>query len=475
MADFLREIIDNKKFRDQLAIFSSIEWQLSPLDEELSVNKESLTPEQRTVLDALAEENYVSPASKHSDEYRLRPPTDNDTELNALWMAAFPAAEERLNATLAPFVNLPWHCTDTQEDNYFLRESELNPDQKALLASAPKWTIKNEGMPIPLLVLSGYDTIHYLTSDVRHHNHNRLHTLVHNNMIGGIEHDKSILATLPWEFDSKGNLVLDTGMLPDEFTVTVEGAQKALPMQTSNRTGTEITLHSGKSEVEDIFRRRSVQSQGSQYILRLPNTVRKGWDTPDGDTDTARVEFYEEIHDTVLKRNEPIIELPWRFDEKRWAFVVSDNDLTASGRKGAVEGELARLGTEYEVHDLKTYVGRAYGPKAQMEEFLTKLEAAVPDDINIADLAELPWKHTYDGLRVPGEVLMKSEFAKAWEAIPGDALARPANSSDLIPFKILDTSDVILHRNDAAELPYYARVVREMEKRSRACPQLTKF
>jgi len=470
----LKNIFDNTPLLegndgfDPQNIFNSIEWQLSAVDQRLFVSQNSLTVEQRRVLDTCAKQKYLE-GPEYSSSYTLRPPEQLNPVQAAMWDAALPAAEERLYAALQPLVELPWQTTPTSDDNYFIWISGINAEQKALIESAPEDAIKDQSSGTILIGFRHDDTLYMLERGGRRNGANRLHELVDNRIKVEIERDKHIIATLPWEFDKKGNLILDSGIvdsLPEEFELIGQEIKQLPPGEHTESAPQQIQLPRGKTEVEELLKRRGIKLDGTNYVLVVPNTVGKLWDRPDGETNTARRAFYEQAHDAVLAGNEPIMELPWRFDQARWAFVVVAGDLKAR-QSEIVDGALVKSGTVYELHDLADYAWRAAGPRAQVEQFRGQLEKVVPDDIAIADLAELPWEYGHNELKVAQADFRKSRFARERKKKRslGAALVAAVQTQKVLGFELDWEGKAVIKRDNLDELPYYTAVKRGLENR----------
>ena len=473
MAAFLRNILGIRTIQDQAEAFAALPWELSTVDEVLTVKKDELLPEQTAMLEEFAQKKYIADP-KWSGYYTIYPPTQKNPEATVLWEAAFPPAEARLNEALKPFLDFPWKFTQTADDNYYFWQGELTPEQKELLEAAPERTFEKD-RGIFTIGLRRDDTSFTLSSGGRGRTSNRLHVIIHEKITRELAQDNTVISQLPWEFDYQGNLFLDAGVvenLPTELKLPANTNQKLLRAGESTNISREIQLTSEKAQVEDIIQRRGIKLVEGKYVLQVPNTVSKLWDRPDGETDTGRLEIYEKAQEANLARNGALMQLPWRFDKACWAFVVTDSDLTPVDQQ-KVEGALQKVGNVYQVHNLKDYSYRAWGPKAQVTQFRDQLAAAVPDDIAIYDLGSLPWKYGHEGLTIPAKDFVGTDFiiktkgtlSHGRGAYSYGQVNIKAGDKKTIAFKMDYDGNVVIPHDDVDTIPHYTAVKAALEKR----------
>ena len=303
--------------------FMRLNWMLAPASEAMLLPVHGLSPTDQATIDACIQKGYVTnPLS--TAYFRFLPPKSLNAEQTSLWDAAFKDADHRLLRMLRPFVDLPWNISQITSD-YYVWQSQLTPDQAVLIEEAPFFMIKHRNHGDILTELRKNDILYVLKSD----RIDRLYRLVDQKFKEQLGRDVEVIASLPWAFESDGTLVLPAEViaaLPDQFALLPAVTNPPHNNTPVRQSGPNVTPPPGeKAKILDIIQHRGILLKDGSYRLRVPNTIYKLYDAPNGETDIARRTIYDGAHDVALQRNKPLMNLPWQYDHERGAFFVLED------------------------------------------------------------------------------------------------------------------------------------------------------
>jgi hypothetical protein len=159
-------------------------------------------------------------------------------------------------------------------------------------------------------------------------------------------------------------------------------------------------------DLSEAMARRKIPLKDGLFVLRVPNTVSKLWDSPDGDTDHGRIMCYEEAAKPALERLQKtvdqLLDLPWTHNRDLMRIEVKRDVLTQGGPdpvSAMPEGTLLRDGTVWYLPEVPFLLRPPHGTENIIRGFMKGLaEKFSKTDLDGGET--LPWRRGDDGWEV---------------------------------------------------------------------------